>query len=236
MARSGDDEHLPINSWAADEQPREKLFLNGANSLSDSELIAILLRVGTRDESALALSRRLLRSVDGRLGRLGKSSVKELQRFRGIGSAKAVTLAASMELGRRRREEEGEEKASIDSSADVFDLMQGKLADLPHEEFWILLLNRANKLISRHLIGRGGLSGTVADTRLIFKFALEELASSVILCHNHPSGNLQPSKADINLTRKLKKAGEIMDVPVLDHLILGEQDHFSFADEGMIEA
>ncbi len=234
MAASGNDRHVPIRSWAEEEQPRGKLLDKGPSALSNAELIAILIQVGTKDESALDVSRRLLNAHDSRLERLGKSSVEGFERFRGIGSAKAVILAAAMELGRRRREEGGEEKRRIDSSADVRDLMQGKLADLPHEEFWILLLNRANRLISRQLIGRGGVSGTVADTRLIFKFAIEGLASSLILCHNHPSGNLDPSKADISLTRKLYKAGELMDIPILDHVIVGEQDHYSFADEGMI--
>lgn len=236
MARSGTDPHLPIRSWAEDEQPREKLLNKGTSALSNAELLAILIQVGTKDESALSVSRRLLNAHGDQLGRLGKASIKGFRRFRGIGTAKAVILAAAMELGRRRREEKGEEKKRVDSSEDVFELMQGKLADLPHEEFWVLFLNRANRLISRHLIGRGGISGTVADTRLIFKLAFEDLASSMILCHNHPSGNLEPSKADISLTRKLQKAGELMDVPVLDHLIVGEQDHYSFADEGMIGA
>ncbi len=234
MARSGTDRHIPIRSWAEDEQPREKLLNKGASALSNAELLAILIQVGTRDESALDLSRRLLKAHDERLGMLGKASVKDLFAFRGIGTAKAVTLAATMELGRRRREEKGGNPPSVTSSKDVHELMAGKLEDLPHEEFWILLLNRANKLIARHLIGRGGLSGTVADTRLIFKLAVQDLASSMILCHNHPSGNVDPSRADISLTRKLVEAGELMDIPVLDHLIIAADECFSFADEGRI--
>lgn len=234
MAGSGDREHAPISTWAEDEKPREKLLQKGASALTNAELIAILLRVGTRDESALSISRRLLRNYGERLGRLGKADVREFKAFRGVGSAKAVTLAASMELGRRRREEKGRDEPRIRSSEDVYELMRSKFEDLPHEEFWVLFLNRANKAVAEHLIGRGGLSGTVADTRLIFKLAFQELASSMILCHNHPSGNLEPSKADISLTRKLKEAGELMDVPVLDHLIIGEQDHYSFADDGAI--
>lgn len=234
MAESGADRHTPIHSWAEDEQPREKLLQKGASALSNAELLAILIQVGTRNESALSLSRRLMSSYGEKLGGLGKASVQEMLGFRGIGSAKAVTLSATMELGRRRREEKRGRSPSIVSSKDVQDLMSTKLEDLPHEEFWVLLLNRANKLISSHLIGRGGVSGTVADTRLIFKTAFQELASSMILCHNHPSGNVEPSKADISLTRKLKEAGELMDVPVLDHLIIGTDDRYSFADEGRI--
>lgn len=234
MTDTGDSEHLPIRSWAADEKPREKLFQKGASALSNAELIAILLRVGTKDESALSISKRVLKGYGGRLADFGKASVRDLKGFHGVGDAKAVTLAASMELGRRRREEKGGAKPRIHSSEDVHELMRGKLEDLPHEEFWVLFLNRANRLIARHLIGRGGISGTVADTRLIFKLAFQDLASSMILCHNHPSGALEPSKADRSLTRKLKEAGELMDVPVLDHLIIAEGDRYSFADEGSL--
>ncbi|MFB6257774.1 MAG: DNA repair protein RadC [Flavobacteriales bacterium] len=234
MDRSGNSDHIPINSWAEDEQPREKLLQKGVSALSNAELLAILLQSGTRQESALSISRRLLQTHGEKLSKLGKASIQDLKGFRGVGNAKAVTVRASMELGKRRREERSGKEPHIRSSHDVYELMRGKLEDLPHEEFWVIFLNRANKLLSRHLIGRGGLSGTVADTRLIFKWALQDLASSMILCHNHPSGNIEPSKADRTLTRKLKDAGELMDIPVLDHLIIGEQDHYSFADEELL--
>lgn len=234
MDGPGEGPKVPIRSWAQDEKPREKMLQKGAQSLSNAELIAILIRIGTRDESAVQLAQRLLRSSDERLGPLGKYSVKELMQFKGMGMAKAVSVAAALELGRRRREEESVERGRVDSSKDAFELMHGKLADLPHEEFWVILLNRANSLISSVLIGRGGISGTVADTRLIFRSALQELACSIIICHNHPSGNLEPSKADISLTRKLREAGELMDIPVLDHLIVGDRDYYSFADQGML--
>ncbi len=234
MDRSGKKLHVPISAWAEDERPREKLIEKGVEALSNAELIAILFRVGTKDESALSIARHLLRQHGDRLAGLGKADLKELKGFRGVGDAKAVTLVASMELGRRKREEKGELPPSIRSSDDVYELMRGTLEDLDHEEFWVLFLNRANAPIGRHLIGRGGISGTVADTRLIFKLAFQEMASSMILCHNHPSGNIEPSKADISLTLKLKEAGELMDVPVLDHLIIGDQDRYSFADEGKL--
>jgi len=225
---------LTIRAWAEDDRPREKLMLKGRAALSDAELIAILIGSGNQEETAVELSKRILNSVNFKLKDLGKSSVSELIKFKGIGEAKAISIVAALELGRRRRDEEGMEKVKIGSSKDVFEHFHGTLGDLQHEEFWVLLLDRANKVIGRSKISQGGVSGTVADPKLIFKKAIEQLASGIILCHNHPSGNLKPSEADIKLTKKLKSAGDSLDIPVLDHLIVTDEGYFSFADESLL--
>jgi len=225
--------NLSIKSWAEEDRPREKLLLKGKNALSDAELIAILIRLGSRNESAVGLAKKVLNSVDNNLNELGKLSVKELTAFKGIGEAKAICIVAALEVGRRRREGEGMRRKQITSSADIYEVMNG-LADLPQEEFWILLLNKANKIIGKCPISKGGVSGTVADLRVIFKLAIENLATSIILCHNHPSGNLKPSDADITLTKKLRDSGDLMDIPVLDHVIITDSGYYSFADEGIL--
>jgi len=226
--------NISIKDWANDDRPREKLLIKGKGALSDAELIAILIASGNRDESAVELSKRILQSLGNNLNRLAKLSVNDLIKFKGIGEAKAISIIASLELGRRRRTADVLEKDKIGGSKDAFQILQLKLEDLPHEEFWIVLLNRANKVIDTKLVGRGGVSSTVVDSKVIFSFALESLASGIILAHNHPSGNLKPSNSDIRLTKKLVDAGEIMEVPILDHIIVGDNDYFSFADEGLI--
>ena len=226
--------NISIKDWADDDRPREKLLIKGKGALSDAELIAILIASGNRDESAVELSKRILQSLGNNLNRLAKLSVNDLIKFKGIGEAKAISIIASLELGRRRRTADVLEKAKIGGSKDAFQILQLKLEDLPHEEFWVMLLNRANKVIDTKLVGRGGVSSTVVDSKVIFSFALESLASGIILAHNHPSGNLKPSNSDIRLTKKLVDAGKIMEVPVLDHIIVGDNDYFSFADEGLI--
>lgn len=225
--------NLSIKSWAEEDRPREKLLLKGKNALSDAELIAILIRLGSRNVSAVGLAKKVLNSVGNNLNELGKLSVKELTAFKGIGEAKAISIVAALEVGRRRREGEGMKRQQITSSADIYEVMHG-LADEPQEEFWILLLNKANKIIGKYPISKGGVSGTVADLRVIFKLAVENLATSIILCHNHPSGNLKPSDADITLTRKLRDSGNLMDIPVLDHIIVTGSEYYSFADEGIL--
>jgi len=225
---------ISIKEWAEDDRPREKLLTKGKSALSDAELIAILISSGNKEESAVELSKRILQSLGNNLNRLAKLSFNDLIKFKGIGEAKAVSIIASLELGRRRKSEEVLQKKKVGGSKDAFDVLQLKLEDLPHEEFWILLLNRANKVIDIKLVGRGGVSGTVADSKIIFSFAIETLASGIILAHNHPSGNLKPSNSDIQLTKKIVEAGRIMEVPVLDHIIIGDNDYFSFADEGLI--
>lgn len=224
---------LSIKEWAVEDRPREKMLAKGIRSLSEAELIAILIGSGNLEESAVEVSRRILASVNNNLNELGKKNINDLQKFKGIGPAKAITIAAAMELGRRRKETEPEEKPKVVTSADAAALFVPLLSDLPHEEFWVLLLNRNNLVIDKMLVSQGGLSGTIIDVRIILKIALDKLASSIILCHNHPSGNLVPSEADKEITRKIKEAGKHMDIPVLDHLIVGNGAYFSFTDEGL---
>ena len=223
-----------IKNWSQDDQPREKLLNKGKSALSDAELVAILIASGNREESAVALCKRILASVDNNLSNLGKLSIKQLMEFKGIGEAKAITIAAAMELGRRRRGEEALEKLKISSSASVFELMQPIIGELQHEEFWIIYLNNSNKVIQKHQLSKGGITGTLVDVRIVLKNALEAGATGLILVHNHPSGTLKPSTADKQLTKKLKTAAESLDIKVLDHLIVTEKAYFSFADEGLI--
>ncbi len=225
--------HFPITNWSEDDRPREKLMLKGKNVLSDAELIAILIGSGSRNESAVALSKRILASVDT-LNSLGKMSLAQLTNFKGIGEAKAIAIIAALELGRRRRAEDVVELTKITSSKIVFEIMQPIIGELPHEEFWVLFLNNSNKVILKSQLSKGGISGTVVDVRLVFKLALENGATGLILCHNHPSGTLVPSDADKQITKKMKLAGESLDVKVLDHLIITETKYYSFADEGII--
>ncbi|RZJ72328.1 MAG: JAB domain-containing protein [Flavobacterium sp.] len=223
-----------IKYWAEDDQPREKLMLKGKSALSDAELIAILIGSGSRNESAVQLSKRILASVDNNLNAVGKLSLQQLMNFKGIGEAKAVTIAAAMELGRRRRDEEGVELAKITSSRVVFDIMQPIIGELPHEEFWIVYLNNSNKVIYKSQLSKGGITGTVVDVRIVFKTALEHNAVGIILVHNHPSGILQASEPDKQITRQLKQAGISLEIKVLDHVIITEKGYLSFADNGMM--
>ncbi|MEQ9439089.1 MAG: DNA repair protein RadC [Cyclobacteriaceae bacterium] len=223
-----------ILSWAEEDRPREKLLLKGRAALSDAELIAILIGSGTRDKSAVDVSKEILRSVDHNLHELAKLTVQDLKKFEGIGEAKAISIVSALELGRRRKAGEPLKREKILSSEDAYRIMQPYLLDQPVEQFWIILLNRANMVIKAHCVSQGGVSGTVADPKTIFKEALEKLASSIVLVHNHPSGNLKPSEADLHLTRKLKEAGKHLDLPVLDHIIFTDQSYFSFADEGVL--
>ncbi len=228
------EKRLNLKAWAEEDRPREKFLLKGKSSLSDAELIGILLGSGSRDETAVELGKRILASVEHQLNTLGKMDVKALMEFKGIGEAKAITIAAAMELGRRRKAEEIIEKPKITSSQTAYQQIADVLEDLPHEEFWVLLLNRANQLIEKRNVSKGGVSGTVADAKLIFKPAIEKLASSIIICHNHPSGNLKASQADLKLTQKIVEAGKTLDIAVLDHLIVGNQAYLSLADEGLM--
>ncbi|MGE0090242.1 MAG: DNA repair protein RadC [Bacteroidales bacterium] len=226
--------NLKIKDWAVEDRPREKLLKKGIASLSDAELIAILIGTGTRNESAVELAKKVLKNANNNLNELGKLEIKELQKSKGIGEAKAIIITAALELGRRRKGTNIIEKQKISSSNDVFEIFQPLLGDLPHEEFWILLLNRSNKIIDRFKISQGGISGTVIDARLILKAAIEKLASSIILCHNHPSGNKMPSDADDSVTKKLVDGGKLLDIKVLDHLIISDTQFFSYADEGKL--
>ena len=225
---------LNIKDWAAEDRPREKLLINGARSLSDAELIAILIGSGNLNETAVELSRRILTSVNNNLNELGRKSIETLKTFNGIGEAKAITIVAAMELGKRRKDAEVFGKNKITCSKDAADFFMPLLGDLNHEEFWIMLLNRGNKIIDHFMISQGGLSGTVIDVRIILKRSIEKLASSVILCHNHPSGTMQASDADLKITKKISEAAKLMDISVLDHVIIGQNHYLSFADEGIL--
>jgi DNA repair protein RadC len=226
--------NLSIKEWSLEDRPREKLLNKGISTLSDAELIAIIIRMGTRDESAVELAKRILNSVENNLNELGKLSVDDLQKYKGMGEAKAIGIVAALELGRRRKLSESVNRKKIASSRDIYDIFHPVLADLPNEEFWITLLNRSNKIIERIKISQGGISGTITDVRIILKIALEKLASAIILCHNHPSGNPKPSEADISITQKIKESGKLMDINLLDHIIVTDGNYYSFADEGLI--
>jgi DNA repair protein RadC len=225
---------LKITDWAIEDRPREKLIQNGTSSLSDAELIAILISSGTKEKSAVDLGRELLRLVNNNLNALGKLTIGDLKKLHGIGTARAVTITAALELGRRRKLAEVPDMIQIKCSKDVSDIFQPLLSDLSHEEFWILFLNRSNKVISRMKLSQGGVSGTVTDVRMVMKKAIEFLASGIIVCHNHPSGNLNPSESDTKITHKIKEAGNIMDIQLLDHLIISEKEYYSFADNGLL--
>ncbi len=225
---------LGIKDWKDDDKPREKLMLRGKNALSDAELLAILIGSGNTEDNAVTLSQKILAGVENNLQLLGRMEINELKKFKGIGTAKALTIVAALELGRRRRLEEAMSSQKINGSRDVFEIMQPLLGDLPHEEFWIVYLNNANKVLAREKISTGGITGTLVDTRIIFKKGLEVMATAVILCHNHPSGTLKPSESDLQLTRKIKEAGTILDIRILDHLIITDSCFYSFADEGKL--
>jgi DNA repair protein RadC len=221
-----------IKEWNEEDRPREKLFFKGRMALSEAELLAILIGSGNKRDSALGISRKVLSETGHNLTVLSRISIKNLMMIRGIGKAKAAVIIAALELGRRRRTENVIEKMKLSSSGSVFDLMQPLIGELDHEEFWILLLNNANKMKFKWRLSVGGITATLVDVRLIYKKALEHGATSIILCHNHPSGNLQPSQSDIMLTKKVIKGGGILDIKVLDHIIVTECAYYSFADEG----
>ena len=225
---------LSIKNWSVEDRPREKLLSGGTQNLSDAELIAILIGSGTKSFSAVDLARQILHLAGNNLDKLGKCSVSDLKKLKGIGEARAISIVAALELGRRRKTTGINDEIKITGSVDIYNLMHPILSDLTYEEFWVVFLNRSNKVKSKHKISQGGITGTVTDIRLILKTALESLATSMILCHNHPSGNLQPSDADISITRKLKESSSLMDISLLDHLIIAGRGYFSFADENLI--
>ena len=225
---------ITIKSWAEEDRPREKLTAQGRRSLSDAELLAILLGSGSINETAVELSKRILHSCNNDLNQLAKLGIVELSRFKGIGEAKAVTIISALEIGRRRKETISAGLIQVSTSIDVYNAIASQFQDLNHEEFWILLLIRANRITSKHLVSKGGQAGTIADPKIIFKIAIENHAASIILAHNHPSGNIKPSQADLDLTNKLRSAGQFLDIPVLDHLIITDQNFLSFTDEGLL--
>lgn len=226
--------NLTIKQWALEDRPREKLLYKGIGSLSDAELIAILLGSGNNELSAVDLAREVLRLADNNLNKLGKIDLHSLKKLKGIGDAKAVNILAALELGRRRKAADITQEKKIRSSNDVFEIFHSLLSDLSHEEFWVIFLNRSNKILSRQRISQGGISGTITDVRLIMKTGIELLASSIIICHNHPSGNLEPSEADIRITGKIKDASSYFDISLLDHIIVTGSGYYSFADNGSL--
>lgn len=225
---------LPIKFWADEDRPREKFIAKGRKSLTNAELLSIIIRTGTRNDSALEVAKQVLKSVDNDLNLLGRISLNQLKNIKGIGLVKAVTILSSIELGCRREGKEIQKRAQIRSSRDAYDILSSNLKDLEHEEFWMLMLNRSNHVIGKYQVSKGGVAGTIVDAKIIFQKAIEKLASGIILFHNHPSGNLRPSQADIEVTKKLKKAGQVLDISVLDHLILADTGFYSFADEGKL--
>lgn len=223
-----------IKQWAEDDKPREKLILKGRSSLSDAELLAILIGSGNRNETAVSLSQRILLHCQNNLGLLSKQSLQQLMSFNGIGEAKAVTIVAALELGRRRRMEDAILLPIIRSSQDVFDLMQPHIGDLSHEEFWVIFLNNSNKVVHKRRLSMGGITGTIVDIRILFKIALEYESVGIILCHNHPSGKLGASDADKTLTKNVQSAAEILDIVLIDHVIITDHGFSSFAEENLI--
>ncbi|MCX6274261.1 MAG: DNA repair protein RadC [Bacteroidetes bacterium] len=227
-------EHITIKSWAEEDRPREKLMLKGKHVLSDAELIAILISSGNAEETAVELSKRILAGAENNLNELSRQSVHDLIKYKGIGEAKAISIVAALELGRRRKTEDKLNRGQITTSKDAVDIFQPLLGDKAHEEFWILFLNRANHIIGKNQVSSGGMTGTVVDPKMIFKAALDAKAVSIILCHNHPSGNVRPSQQDIDLTKKIFAAGKLLEISVLDHVIVAQGSYYSFADEGMM--
>lgn len=225
---------LPITAWAEDDRPREKLMALGRQALSDAELIAILIGSGSQNESAVSLSQRILDSVGKNLNDLGKSSIAELMKFKGIGEAKAITITAALELGRRRQTSDLPERPEIRGSRDAYRILAPLLMDLPHEESWVLFLSKKNKVIGKSKLSIGGTDATIMDAKIVFRKALEGMAAAIIVAHNHPSGTLRPSQADIDLTKKLKAVGEAIGLPLVDHLIITDAGYYSFLDEGLI--
>ena len=226
--------NLPINQWSEDDKPREKLLLKGNTALSDAELLAILIGSGSRDESAVDLSKRILAAQQNNLNQLARLSISDLKKFKGIGEAKAISIMAALELGRRRRLEEALEIPKVTDSRTVYELLQPILGDLNHEEFWIVYLSQSNRVIGKWLASKGGITSTLVDVRLVLRKALELSATGIILSHNHPSGKREPSQSDKDLTRKMMDAAKVMDIQVLDHLIVTDHSYFSFADEGIL--
>lgn len=228
------EKYTPIKYWSESDRPREKLINKGISALSDSELIAILIGSGNKNKSAVELSREILNQYNNNLNSLGKAEYNNLMNFAGMGPAKAISIVAALELGRRRNLQDAEKTISLSSSSAVFDYLQPIMGDLITEEFRVVYLNRANKIIENVSISKGGTTGTVIDIKIIMKRALEILAQGIIIAHNHPSGNKMPSKMDINITEKIKNAAELFSISVLDHIIVADKTYYSFRDEGLL--
>jgi DNA repair protein RadC len=226
--------HVNIKALAEDDRPREKLLALGRHALSDAELIAILLRTGTRSETAIQLARRILSENSNSINEIARLGVSDLKKYKGIGLVKAIDIVTAFELGRRRNESSAIEKVKITSSLIAYQLLEKRLADLPHEEFWVLILNRANQVMKEQYLSKGGIAGTVVDIRLICRSALENNASGLVIGHNHPSGQVLPSEQDKTITKKLKEALKMFEIALLDHIIVGDRKYYSFSDEGLL--
>lgn len=225
---------MSIKFLAEDDRPREKFLLKGKSALSDSELLAIILGSGNNEDSAVELARKILASVDYNWQKLSKLSIKDLMKFKGIGEAKAISVAAALEIGRRKAAQEIPEKEKVTSVNDLYKIFSQYLSDLQTEEFWTIFLDQKNHVIYKTQISKGGISGTLVDVRVIFRIAIEHFATSVVVAHNHPTGNLTPSQPDISITRRIKEAGDLLDIKLLDHLIIGENSFFSFSEQGLL--
>ena len=225
---------MSIKFLAEDDRPREKFLLKGKSALSDSELLAIILGSGNNEDSAVELARKILASVDYNWQKLSKLSIKDLMKFKGIGEAKAISVAAALEIGRRKAAQEIPEKEKVTSVNDLYKIFSQYLSDLQTEEFWAIFLNQKNHVIYKTQISKGGISGTLVDVRVIFRIAIEHFATSLVVAHNHPTGNLTPSQPDISITRRIKEAGYLLDIKLLDHLIIGENSFFSFSEQGLL--
>ena len=225
---------MSIKSLAEDDRPREKFLLKGKSAVSDSELLAIIMGSGNRTESAVELARRILNSVDNNWHRLAQLSIKDLTKFKGVGEAKAISIATALEIGNRKSQQEVLERQQISSSRDAYDVLQPYLSDLSTEEFWVIFLNHQNKILYKACLFRGGIASSVADVRVIFKSALEHFSTGIIVSHNHPAGSLKPSQQDIDITKKIKDAGKLLDIELLDHLIIAQNKYFSFRDEDLL--
>lgn len=225
---------LTITQLSVDDRPREKMMMHGARALSNAELLAILIGSGNMEETAIDLSQRMLNDVDNNLNRLGKCDLKELMTYKGIGEAKAITIMAAMELGRRRRDEDAPELPVLNTSAKAYEYMRQRLVDLPHEEFWAVLLNRAGRVIETVMVSKGGTAATTVDVKIILKAAIQSLASAIVLCHNHPSGTCKPSREDELSTQRVKDAAKLMNIAVVDHIIVCDNNYYSFADNGKL--
>ncbi len=225
---------IPVREWSPEDRPREKMMLKGLPALSDAELLSLVLGTGSKTTSSVELGKRVMHAADNNLHELARMSVEDLVRVAGIGKMKAMTIVAALELGRRRRDINPASRPRLTKSSQAFEILRPAMQDIPHEEFWVILVNRANRMIKLKQVSQGGVAGTIADPKIIFKLAVEELASGIILAHNHPSGNMAASQADIELTRKLSAGARLLEMQVLDHLILAGQKYFSFADEGLM--
>lgn len=225
---------LTITQLSVDDRPREKMMMHGARALSNAELLAILIGSGNVEETAIDLSQRMLNDVDNNLNSLGKCDLKALMSYKGIGEAKAITIMAAMELGRRRRDEDAPERPVLNTSRKAYDYMRHRLVDLPHEEFWAILLNRAGRVIETVMVSKGGTAATTVDVKIILKAAIQSLASAIVLCHNHPSGTCKPSREDELSTQRVKDAAKLMSISVVDHIIVCDNSYYSFADEGKL--